>query len=138
MDRWRKAISHSIYYSLKPPPFEFTVSLWPARSAYKPLTGEECRERILTVVAKAADEYFDKHVATFPWPDLEEFRKLDKHCQWLILNKWGGQTQAQIADQASQGRKQPYTEAAISSAIVKLAKRLGFPDDAKDNLGTRK
>ena len=68
----------SYYYYLKPPPFEFIVSLWPARTAYKPLTLEECRERILTATAKAADECFDKHVATFKWLDTAEFSEFDK------------------------------------------------------------
>jgi|SRR5215475_3468199 len=83
MDRWRKAVGNSLYYYLKPPPFEFKLSLWPARSAYEPLTREECRERILKAATKAADEYFDKHVATFKWFDAEEFRRFDEHFRYI-------------------------------------------------------
>jgi len=97
MDRWRKAVRYSFYYYMKPPPFEFRMSLWPAGSAYEPLTKEECRERILMAATKAADEYFDKHVDTFGWFEREEHRTFDEHCRWLILYLFLGLNDQQIA-----------------------------------------
>jgi hypothetical protein len=132
MDRWRKAASRSFYYFTKPQPFALEVDLWPTGTTFQISTREEIRERIAAAAAKAADAYFDNHVRAFnefwEWFATEECRKFDRHCAWLILHKWGGKTQGQIAEEASRGRSRPYTDEAISGAIVKLAKRLGFSD----------
>jgi len=133
---WSKSVDDSIYFYIKPPPFEFKLSLWPAGSAYEPLTREECRERILTAAAKAAGAYFDNHVKAinefWEWFSTEECRKFDQHCRWLILHLFKGLKARQIVEleDAARGSELsphlPFSDNTIISGWNSAARLLGF------------
>ena len=129
MDRWSKAARRSIYYALKPPPFEFKMSLWPTGSAYEPLTKEECRERILIAAAKAADDYFDKQAESFNELFVafgeEANRKFDLHAGWLIANRVLSKPIKVIAIEAGVAQQ------AVSKAVIALEKQMEFPPKRK-------
>lgn len=122
---WASAVSDSVYY-LKPPPIE--IDVLGEGEAWSLPPKEECRRRILEVLDKVIDKYYEEWGAKLPHLDFDQVavKDFDRDSKWLILYLCLGKKDRDIADMENTGAEDAPGEGTIRMARTNIAKLLGL------------
>jgi hypothetical protein len=113
---------------LKLPPIE--ISVWRAGEAWSLPPKEECKWRILEVLDKVIDKYYEEWGAKLPHLDFDtvSVKEFDRDCRWLILYPCLGKKDPEIAEMGlvASGDTVVIAEDTIRKARTNAAKILGL------------
>jgi hypothetical protein len=124
---WESAVGGSIYY-LKPPPIE--IDVLDEGEAWSLPPKEECKGRILEVLDKAIDKFYEDWGAKLPHLDFDQVavKDFDRDSKWLILYLCLDYKDRDIAEMelAASGDTVVIAEDTIRKARKNAAKILGL------------
>jgi hypothetical protein len=124
---WASAVSDSIYY-LKPPPIE--IDVWGEGEAWSLPTKDECKRRVLEVLGRVIDKYYEEWGRKMPHLDFDQVavKDFDRDCKWLILYLCLEKKDPEIAEMelSASGDTVAIAEDTIRKARMSAAKILGL------------
>jgi hypothetical protein len=113
---------------LKPPPIE--INVWRDGEAWSLPPRDECRLRILEVLDRAIDKYYEEWGAKLPHLDFDKVtvKDFDRDSKWLILYLCLEKKDPEIAEMelAESGDAAVIAEDTIRKARTNAAKILGL------------